>query len=189
MESSTTSFRRPIPMLWAERPTYDSLMMMPPFYPQVETPTSNLDHNDDCVWPLALRPIDPHHSQKAQHLPPIQDVMPPLPSPPYCSSSPSSSVCGSPSTQHSESRKSSIASLLNDMDEVRNTVPTLCNRAAASPQKRGRPSTNSSGVQKKRRRQMSHDKTGRTSKGLRHFSKLVADKVEQHGLTTYNEVR
>ncbi|KAI7879197.1 hypothetical protein K492DRAFT_178927 [Lichtheimia hyalospora FSU 10163] len=172
--------------------------------------------DDDASSITALRPIIPHASSpESQSLPSIQDLniiddantittsSPPL----SCASSSSRSnslSSWSPRSfdSSSSSRKGSIASLLNASESelrmdtpIRDELPISSNSS-----KRGRPiATNT-----KRKRSTAVDDDdeettkssntrkpncgGSVTKGLRHFSKLVSDKVAERGVTTYNEV-
>lgn len=117
------------------------------------------------------------------------------------------------SNNNYSSRKGSIASLLNSDSESsssRNGIPALCNEqehddskknsdAPSLPPrrsamlKRGRPRQYAPTTIKKKKQKCGskEDDSGsnsRATKGLRHFSKLVSDKVAERGVTTYNEV-
>lgn len=110
------------------------------------------------------------------------------------------------------SRKGSIASLLNASDsELRMDTPTRdelpISGSSSSSSKRGRPiaastkrkrAASSAAVDDDDEETTSTPKSlntqkpncagGSVTKGLRHFSKLVSDKVAERGVTTYNEV-
>lgn len=162
----------------------------------------------------ALRPIIQHASSfsESQSLPSIQDLniiddantttttgSPPL----SCVSSSSQSNSLSSWSRRSfdssspSSRKGSIASLLNASDsELRMDTST---RDELPISKRGRPIASST-KRKRAAATMDDDNdekspntqkpscAGSVTKGLRHFSKLVSDKVAERGVTTYNEV-
>jgi hypothetical protein len=141
------------------------------------------------------------------------------PSPPFESYSSVSSVASSPTSLDEEDddqierqmirRKGSIASLLNSDPELRqlDEEESKCNyqshfvdnqqQQLLNPLKRGRPRQDHVELiyQKKQRTMVvkqllneQHEST-RATKGLRHFSKQVCDKVAEKGMTSYNEVR
>ncbi|KAF7730971.1 hypothetical protein EC973_001017 [Apophysomyces ossiformis] len=150
--------------------------------------------------PLELKPLL-FQTKSTEYLPSIQSVIHP-------------SVYPTPSPE--PERKGSIASLLNSGYELRQldeeyrcgyqsyfsnvsttTTPTTATTTTSSPSstsfsspptsplllKRGRPPRSSI----KKRRPCQIVDPPRT-KGLRHFSKQVCDKVAERGVTTYNEV-
>ncbi|KAI9318822.1 E2F/DP family winged-helix DNA-binding domain-containing protein [Dichotomocladium elegans] len=166
---------------------------------------------------IALRPIIQTHSRSQVDHPSYQEQLPPIQHitvdeqyqaqcPSSLSSTSRSSRCNSlsswsPTTFDSLSRKGSIASLLNSDSESR--PPPSANgghdvqpMALQTPAlvRRGRPR-----VTKRKRNGGNHedehddDETEQkrrttATKGLRHFSKLVSDKVAERGVTTYNQV-
>ncbi|KAG0165823.1 hypothetical protein DFQ28_007427 [Apophysomyces sp. BC1034] len=127
--------------------------------------------------PLVLKPLL-FQGKSIEHLPSIQSV---IPSPAYPTPSPE------------PERKGSIASLLNsgyelrqlDKEEYRCDYQSYFSNAPSptSLLKRGRPPRSSI----KKRRPCQIVDPPRT-KGLRHFSKQVCDKVAERGVTNYNEV-
>ncbi|KAF7732885.1 hypothetical protein EC973_000161 [Apophysomyces ossiformis] len=188
----------------------------------------------EATRPSDLRPF--MCKQECYSLPPLQNISPPsppfssttspspgemfsaFPSPEqdpqvYGNASPPPTVLLSPRNCHSNTRKASIASLLNSDPELRqleeeearsnyqshfsnnnDAMPSLRRgrprqahhepsrkRKYRKPQRLGRPS-----VQASRTKSVLVD--SRVTKGLRHFSKLVCDKVAEKGVTSYNEV-
>ncbi|OAD68631.1 transcription factor E2F/dimerization partner [Phycomyces blakesleeanus NRRL 1555(-)] len=136
----------------------------------------------------------PRNNQKS--LPSIEHILTPATSP--LTNSPLSPPATFPSPQkaiHSV-RKASIASLLNSDPELRrldeeenlsNYQSHFSNPVLLSI-KRGRPCNSVDQPLKKRKSPPSSLDLPRATKGLRHFSKQVCDKVEAKGVTTYNEV-
>ncbi|KAI9282309.1 E2F/DP family winged-helix DNA-binding domain-containing protein [Sporodiniella umbellata] len=113
--------------------------------------------------PVELRPFMMNKKESFDYcLPPIHQVLTPISSPL------TSEEEMEEDNQPRIVRKTSIASLLN----------------SEPPLKRGRP--RQAGILKRRTKE--HDFLPRATKGLRHFSKQVCDKVAEKGMTTYNEV-
>ncbi|KAG1180068.1 hypothetical protein G6F70_000750 [Rhizopus microsporus] len=161
-------FSLPSPPISNHRSTTTTTMMM----------IDRLTRHDDNV---ELKPFLLTKSKHDEYyLPPIQHVYTPSSSPFDHSSESASEEDEDYTTPY---RKNSIASLLNS--------PT--------PQpvqlKRGRPRQEKTTpvVMKRRRKEqqdclLSNELLPRATKGLRHFSKQVCDKVAEKGITTYNEV-
>ncbi|KAI8139774.1 E2F/DP family winged-helix DNA-binding domain-containing protein [Fennellomyces sp. T-0311] len=142
-----------------------------------DTRFTNLSKEEDMIL---LRPIVQEKHAPSQ-LPSLQDVMffsedDGSTSSPNSRSNSLSSWSPYDDSSSDTSRKNSIASLLNS------PPPSL---------KRGRPRHTAPGQQHKRVKRPVEEEKKRGSavtKGLRHFSKLVSDKVAERGVTTYNQV-
>ncbi|KAI9029889.1 E2F/DP family winged-helix DNA-binding domain-containing protein [Phycomyces nitens] len=138
----------------------------------------------------------PRNNQKS--LPSIHHILTPATSPLATSplaTSPLSPPATFPFIQNTPNRKASIASLLNSDPELRrlDEEETLSNYQShfSNPislsVKRGRPCNSVQSFKKRKSLPASLD-LPRATKGLRHFSKQVCEKVAAKGVTTYNEV-